>query len=97
MSLYSIDETKTIETGDAYTSGRGVIPGGALVEVRPCEHGKYDGHWPKRKCHCIVNGDGEKGVWSVSTLDPIERTWLVCWHEPWCVGAGLDDSRGDTG
>ena len=97
MKLYRIDETKTVETSDAYTSGRGAIPGGALVLIEPCEHGKYDEHWPKRKCHCSTNNDGEKGVWYTAWIDdPVDRTWVACWHEPWCVGAGLGESRGDT-
>ena len=93
MKLYRIDETKTVEANDAYTSGRGSIPGGALVPVGPCEHGKYDGHWPKRKCHCHTDKTEGKGVWNLSTLYPHERHWVSCWHEPWCVGAGLDESQ----
>ena len=37
MKLYRIDETKTVEADDAYTNGRGTIPGGALVEAEPVE------------------------------------------------------------
>ena len=33
MKLYRIDETKTVGADDAYTNGRGSIPGGALVPV----------------------------------------------------------------
>ena len=33
MRLYRIDETKTEEARDAYTIGRGAIPGGVLIEV----------------------------------------------------------------
>ena len=37
MKLYRIDETKIWETNDAYTTGRGAIPGGVLIEVEPVD------------------------------------------------------------
>ena len=37
MKLYRIDETKTEEARDAYTIGRGAIPGGVLIEVEPVD------------------------------------------------------------
>ena len=98
MKLYRVDET-AIESDhdfgpDWHWLKLGIMRDrGTLVPVDPCEHGKYDGHWPKRKCHCHTDKTEGKGVWNLSTLYPHERHWVSCWHEPWCVGAGLDESQ----
>ena len=65
---------------------------------KPCKHGKYDGHWPKRVCRCVANKGGEKGVWRMPPAvlglsAPGDRWFESCWHEPWCNGAGLDESQ----
>lgn len=59
----------------------------AIADAPLCEHGKFHGHWPRKKCHCRKNSKGELGNTSTSWLEPNVLKWTSCWHEPWCEGA----------
>ena len=92
MTYYKLDTTKGDERYDRRHLDA-LLDSGVLVSVEPCEHGKWDGHWPKRECHCGTNTEGEKGVWNTPWISPNEPHWTPCWHEPWCPGAAV---KGET-
>lgn len=95
MKLYRIDETKIWEDGEAYTSGGETTPGGVLVPVEPCEHGKYVPHRPGAACYCYTDRNGAKGRMANRAAwgEYISDEWVPCQHDPWCLGAGLEDTE----
>ena len=96
MRLYRI-ESEVAENLDYSLTGELPDPlslfidDGVMVPVEPCEHGRYDGHWPGVACRCYTDKRGRFGTmhnrkgWG----EYIANEWIPCTHEPWCEGAGL--------
>ena len=58
------------------------IDDGVMVPVEPCEHGRYGGHEHHK-------GELRDGPCTIDICDS-----SIHWVD--CIGAGLDESRGDT-